>query len=188
MASLQPGHAETCLETFTRLLVDGNGDTPVKIHAVQEIKGGMTSSNDFLQVETGHWMTRTIEPTNQPWVLTYNNTMYTSADKGATWTKLRTVDSAENRKNALKNQRENAATARKAVCGTEDLDGAAHDVVEAEFDTLQNFKATNHYKYWVNSQTGWISKTTYKMTGQGFESFTTQTLEPAPGLTLPTPK
>mgnify|MGYP000719459463 CR=1 FL=1 len=185
--SAQPALAETCQETFVRLLIDGNGDGPVKIHVTQEIKGAPTTKNYFYQVTPGHWMTEMIEPASQPWVLTWDDVMYTSADKGGTWTKLRDMDSAGNQDQARKNQEENAATARDAACATEEIDGVTYDVVEATYDTLQNFKTENHNKYWVNPETGFIAKAVYEMKGEGFESVTTQLIEPAPDLELPTP-
>lgn len=185
--AVQPASAETCQETFVRLLVEGNGDGPVKIHATQEIKGAPASTNYFYQAAPGHWMTEMIEPANQPWVLAHDDVMYTSADKGKTWTKLRDMDSAGNEDQARKNLEENAATARNAACGTEQIDGATYDVVEADYDTLQNFKTENHNKYWVDPQSGFIARAIYEMKGQGFESVTTQLIEAAPGLELPTP-
>ena len=180
--------AETCHEKFVRLMVDGNDDQPVKIHVVQESKGAKPSTNEFFLQTTGHWMTKMIDPANQPWVLTYNNTMYTSADEGKSWAKIRAVDSAQNAASGLRDRQENAQTVSNAVCGEEVLDGVAHDTVEADFKTLQNFKTENHYKYWVNRETGWISKATYQTKGEGYEGFTTQVIEPAPELSLPTPE
>ena len=188
IASTGSGFAETCHDKFVRLLIDGNEDGPVKIHAVQEIKGGMTSTNNFFQVSIGHWMTQMIEPANQPWTLAHNNVMYTSADEGKTWQKIRTMDSGQNKDASIKAQQENAETVKNAACGEEELDGVMHDTVEADFNILQNFKSENHYKYWVNRETGWISQATYDLKGQGFESFTTQVIESAPDLTLPTPE
>lgn len=179
--------AESCHEKFVRLMVDGNGAEPAKIHVTQEIKGGATSINYFYQAGDGHWMTEMIEPANQDWVLTYDNTMFTSSDKGTSWKKLRTLDGGQPDA-ARKNREENATTTKNAACGAEDLNGVAHETVEADFETLQNFKTENHYKYWVNRETGKITKATYQMKGSGFESFTTQLIEPAPGLELPTPK
>ncbi len=63
------------------------------------------------------------------------------------------------------------------------IDGVMYEVIEADFDTLQNFKTENHFKYWVNPETRWIFKATYKMKGSGFESFTTQFPEAVPDLT-----
>ena len=180
--------AETCHEKFVRLMVDGNGDRPVKIHVVQETKGAKPSVNEFFQQKVGHWMTKMIDPANQPWVLTYKNTMYSSADEGKSWAKIRAVDSALNAENGLKARQENANTVSNAACGEEDLDGVAHDTVEADFNSLQSFKTENHYKYWVNRETGWISKVTYLSKAEGYEGFTTQTLEPVPDLSLPTPE
>lgn len=187
VATAQPGLAETCQERFVRLMIDGNGDGPVKIHVTQEIKGGPTSTNWFFQADPGHWMTQPIEPAGQPWVLTYEDVMYTSTDGGKSWTKLRDLDSAQNAESAKANMRENAATTRNAACGEDTIEGTGYDTVEADFDTLQNFKTENHFKYWVARDSEFIARVTYAMKGAGFESLTTQVLETAPGLTLPTP-
>jgi len=186
--SMQPALADSCQETFVRLLVDGNGDGPVKIHVTQEMKGGPTTKNIFYQAAPGHWMTEMVDPADQAWVLTYDNVMYTSSDKGETWDKVRELDSESNQDNAKADLKANAATAKNASCGQEDLDGVMHDVVEADFETLQAFKTKNHYKYWVNPETGYIAKVIYAMKGEGFESVSTQSIEAAPDLVLPTPE
>ena len=188
VASFDYGMAESCHDTFVRLLLDGNGDDPVKIHVMQKIKGAPTMTNYFYQAEPGHWQTEVIDPAGQDWVLTWNNTMYTSSDKGKSWKKLRTVDSENDRKLARKNMQENARTVENAVCGEEALGGVMHDTVEADFETLQNFKTENHHKYWLAKENGYIAKAVYQVKGKGFESVTTQQLEPAPDLTLPTPE
>jgi hypothetical protein len=185
-----PSHslADACHDRFVRLLVEGNGDGPVKIHATQEIKGAPPSTNYFYQTEPGHWMTETIEPAGQPWVLTYNNTMYTSADEGETWTVLRELDSVQNQDAADRGLRENAETVKNAKCGEEVLDGVAHDTVEADYTMVSAGGMENHTKYWVNRETGYIDKTTYLMKSDAFESLTTQMIEKAPGLDLPKPE
>lgn len=187
IASIQPALAESCQETFVRLLTEGNGDGPVTIHATQEMKGAAASENYFYQAAPGHWMTEMIDPDTQPWVLAYDNVMYTSSDKGQSWDKLRDFDSSGNQDSAKADLKTNAATARNASCRKEDLDGITHDVVEADFDTLQNFKTENHFTYWVNPETGFIAKAVYAMKGEGFESVTTQLIESTPDLELPTP-
>ena len=83
---------------------------------------------------------------------------------------------------------ENAQTARNAICGEEDLDGTVRLVVEADYDTVSGFKTENHFKYWLDRETGFVVKSTYAMKGEGFESFTTQLVEKAPDLTLPDPE
>lgn len=184
-ASTVPGLAATCRDRFVQLLVEGNGDQPVKIHVTQEIKGAPTTTNWFYRASADHWMTETIEPAGQPSVVAYNNVMYTSADGGKTWTKLRELGGTEDAKTALA---ENAKTARNEVCGEEELDGVVREVVEADYDTLQNFKTENHFKYWVDRESGFIVKAVYAMKGKGFESLSTQIIEPAPDLNLPTPE
>jgi len=188
LAAVQPGVAETCQERFTRLLIDGNGDDPVKIHVTQEIKGGATSKNYFYQRVPGHWMTEMIEPADQDWALTHDNVLYTSSDKGKSWKKARAVDSAATAKASKESLMESAKTVTNAACGQEELDGATYDTVEADFETLRGFKTKNHYKYWVDPASGYISKATYDVKAKGFESFTTQLVAPAPDLTLPTPE
>ncbi len=188
LATTYPALAETCHEKFVRLMVGGNGDKPVKIRVTQESKGAKPSENDFFQQKTGHWMTVMIEPAGQPWVLTYNNIMFTSADEGKSWQKIRTFDSEQNDESARNDRRENAKTVRNAVCGEEMLDGVAHDTVEADFNVVQTYKSENRYKYWVNRETAWISKATYRTKGEGYEGFSTQIIVSAPDLSLPTPE
>lgn len=187
-AASGPAFAESCQDKFVRLMVNGNDSYPVKIRIVQEIKGGMKSVNDFLSLGVGHWMTVMVDPATMPWSLTYNNTMYQSSDKGQSWQKLRPMDSAAIEEKGRKDRAENAKTVHNAACGEAELGGKMHDTVEAGFETLQNFKTRNHYKYWVSRETGKVVKATYSMKGKGFESFSTQTIEPAPGLSLPTPQ
>jgi len=184
-AAAFPASAETCREQFVRLLVEGNGDGAVKIHVTQEIKGAPASQNWFYQETPGHWMTEVIEPAGQPWVLTHDKVMYTSADKGESWTKLRDFDSDPDAARAQ--MEENAQSARNEVCGTEELDGVMFDTVEADYDSLQGFKSENHHKYWVHPETGFIAKAFYHLKSETFESMTTQLIEAAPDLDLPTP-
>jgi hypothetical protein len=179
LASASPGLAETCQEKFANLLINGNGEGPVKIHLIQDIKGSKPSTNDFFMVSNGHWMTKMIEPASG-WVLGYNNTMFQSVNEGKTWKKVRDFDSEKNHNNTIKDLEENSKTARNAACGEAEIDGVMHDIVEADYDTFQNFKSENHHKYWVNRKTGFISKATYNIKGKGFESFTTQTSQKAP--------
>jgi hypothetical protein len=186
-STAQSAEADACEERFVRLLLDGNGNGPVKIHVTQEIKGAPVTENWFYQVSPGHWMTEMVTPADQPWVLTYDDAMYTSSDKGGTWTKLRDLDSDANADSAKANMMENAETARNAACGTEELDGVAYETVQADYDTLQNFKSENHHKYWVHPDTGFIAKAVYELKAENFESMTTQLIEAAPDLVLPTP-
>ncbi|MEO1160327.1 MAG: hypothetical protein AAFW74_07690 [Pseudomonadota bacterium] len=188
LATAQPGLADPCKEKFAQLMIHGNGGQPAIIHITSEPKGGQVSKNDFFFKATGHWMTVMTDPANQPITLAYENKMYTSSDDGKSWKKVRHMDSEKNRLENLKNQEANAKTIKNAACGEEMLDGVIHDTVEADFDTVQQHKSSNHYKYWVNRKTGWISKATYDSKSSGYESFTTQLLKMAPDLKLPMPE
>lgn len=188
LASTQAALANPCQDRFAQLLIHGNGDRPSIIRITTEPKGGQVSKNDFFFKATGHWMTVMTEPTNQPVTLAYNNKMYTSSDNGKSWKKVRDMDSEKNRLDNIRNQEANAKTIKNAVCGEELLDGVMHDTVEADFDTVQQYKSSNHYKYWVNRKTGRITKSTYDSKSSGYQSFTTQVIEDAPDLTLPMPE
>lgn len=187
VVSVAPSLAESCQDRFVRLMMDGNGNEPVKIHVTQEITGAPASRNIFYRLSPAHWMTEMVEPAGMPWTLEYANVMYTSADGGKTWTKVREMDSQKDDDVARAAREENAKTVRNAVCGEEAIDGVMHDVVEADYDTLQAFKTENHFKYWIARDSGFIVKAVYAMKGNGFESRSTQRIERAPDLTLPTP-
>ena len=75
-----------------------------------------------------------IEPANGQWTLVHDDVMFTSSDKGATWKKLRALDSANNADQLRRNMEEAAATVKDAACGTEAIDGVAHDTVEASYE------------------------------------------------------
>ncbi len=188
LASALPSQAEDCKDKFAQLMIHGNGMHPVTIRITSEPKGGKVSKNDFFFKATGHWMTVMTDPANQPITLAYNNKMYTSSDKGKSWKKVREMDSEKNRLDNIKNQEANSKTIKNAVCKEETLDGVMHDTVEADFDTVQQYKSSNHYKYWVNRETGWVTKATYDSKSSGYESFTTQLIEKAPDLKLPMPE
>ena len=140
-------HAQTCLDRFKMLLENGNGDDPVKIHVTQEIVGGMKSTNYFYQAKPGHWMSEMIEPATMPWTLTYNNVMYSSADQGKSWTKVREMDSAANAKAAKDQMQANLETARNATCSEEELDGVMHTTIEGTYTADGGFKTENQNKY-----------------------------------------
>ena len=187
VVSVAPSLAESCQDRFVQLMMEGNGNVPVKIHVTQEIKGAPASRNIFYRLSPDHWMTEMVEPAGMPWTLEYDNVMYTSADGGKTWAKVREMDSQQDDEAARAAREENAKTVRNVVCSEEAIDGVMHDVVEADFDMLQNFKIENHHKYWVNRDSGFIVKAVYDMKGKGFESRSTQLIEKAPDLALPTP-
>lgn len=188
LASVTNAHAETCREKFIRLLTGATShEEPVKIHVTQEIKGGPASVNYNYQASAGHWMSEMVTPAGGLWTLVYNDVMYTSADKGKTWKKLRALDSQKNNEGASKMLRNAADTVENASCATEDLNGVPHETVEADYAYVAH-KTEHHDKHWINPQTGKITKSTRITRNANFESKTTQLIEPAPGLQLPTPE
>ncbi|WP_319533149.1 hypothetical protein [uncultured Cohaesibacter sp.] len=186
--SVVDARAEDCADRFKALLVSGNGDEgSVKIDVTQEIVGGMTSRNYSYQVAPDHWMTEMIEPAGQ-WTLAYDNVMYSSIDEGKSWSKVREMDSDANAEASKKAMRESAETTTNAACGEEEFEGIAYQTVEADFVAKLGMEMQNHHKYWVHPETGFIRKAFYHMKAAQFESKTTQLIEKAPDLQLPTPK
>lgn len=186
-ASALPSQAESCREKFTRLFTDRADKGPVKIHVTQQTVGGPTMKNYNYQAGDGHWMSEMIEPANMQWTLVYNNVMFSSSDKGKTWNKIRALDSQQRKEDVQKGLEKTAATAANFACGSEDLDGVKHETVEADY-TNPKYKTEHHEKFWLNPNTGWISKSTLKTKQGAFESFVTQLIEPAPNLDLPKPE
>ena len=189
VASTGSGFAESCEESFVRLLVHGNGEAgPIKIHVTQQMKGAKPTMNWSYQIDTGHWMSEMIEPANGQWTLVYKDTMYSSGDKGKSWQKVRGLDSAQNTDDATRKREEDAKSARNIACGEEEIDGVVYGVVEGDYTSTVGMTLENHHKYWVARDTGWIARVSYKMSGNGFEITTLQRIEKAPDLTLPMPE
>lgn len=183
---IETAAAETCQEKFIRLFTDRNGKGPVKIHVTQEVKGGPTTKNYNYQTGTGDWMSEMIEPATMQWTLVRGDVMYSSSDQGKSWKKIREMEAAQ-QGSANNGLSETAKTVTNAACGNEDLNGAKHDTVEADY-AMPQMGTKYHEKFWVNPANGWISKSTLKTEHPSFQSFVTQLMEPAPDLKLPDPK
>lgn len=187
IVTLQPAHAETCREKFVGVFTDRTGKGPVKIHVTQTMKGGPTTKNYSYQTGDGDWMTEMIEPANMQWSMARNNVLYSSADKGKTWKMIRALGDAKSPEEVKKDLETTTSTVKNEACGSEELDGVMHETVEADY-AMVKFKTEHHEKFWVNSKTGWISKSVMQTQMSGFESSVTQIIEKAPNLTLPSPK
>ena len=188
LGSISGAHSQECLARFQEILMDQSDKGAFKILAEQEIKGGMKSKNYFYQAKSGHWMTKAIEPENMQWTLVHDDVMYSSSDKGASWQKVREMDSAANQAAVNKSLTENAKTARDTICIEETVDGVRYEKVSGTYDTVSGFKATNSHVYWINLDTGWLEKAYYEMSSESFSSKTTQTIEKLDFLELPMPE
>lgn len=184
-------HADdaACLERFKELLVGGNASKePVRIHVTQTFAGN-TTENYFYSTgpDTGDGLMQPLKNMGDTWVLFRDRKMYTSAD-GKAWTLIRELDAASDPAAARNRLREDSATASSSVCGQEAIDGAPHEVVEGEYVSSLMQGAKVFHKYWVNSATGWITRTETRSTVAGNEHVSIQVLEPAPGYEFPTIK
>ncbi|MEL7230151.1 MAG: hypothetical protein AAGK38_09615 [Pseudomonadota bacterium] len=182
---LTPALANTCKERFVALLKDRSAEEPVKILITQQIKNGPKTVNWSYQDRKGNWLTEMVEPANAPWSMGRENVLYTSNDKGRSWTKVRDmVDQSAANAKALE---ERAATVEGAVCGEADVDGKPYKTVEASSKMLGSFKGELHEKFWLEAQSGTVARLEMTMKGTGFESHTVQEIEPAPQFVMPTP-
>jgi hypothetical protein len=177
---------ETCTERFIQLMTDRTTKEPTKVLVTQQMKGGMKSVNWNYQDGKGNWLTEMVEPANAQWSMGLNNVLYSSTDKGKSWTKVRDME-AQNDAHQ-KSLDERAATVENAVCGTAELDGVVHDTVEADYKMLGSFEADIHDKFWVNQESGYVPRLETTMKNTTFESFLIQLLEPAPDLVFPNPE
>ena len=175
-----------CREQFAEYFVDRTKLMGVKIHVTQAIKGGPTTENWNYQAAPGHWMSEAIKPSGLPWSLVHNNTMFSSRDKGKSWQKIRTLDSAQRAEDVAANLKATLATVTDVACGTEELNGVPHRKLSASYKMLKY--ATEHRDtYWIKSDSGWMTKAITSTKGKGYQMSVTQRIEPAPKLKLPTP-
>lgn len=183
----QPALADDCTARFTEIYMQLDQGIPTKTVATTQFKGAPATVNDFLYLSQDHHMTVPTNPAG-PWVLTYQNVMYQSADDGKTWAKVRDLDSAQNAAGAVAAKKTNAETIRNAACGEDSIDGVTLEKVAADLTVSQGMVTENRYTYWVSRDDGFIVKAVYETKAPNFEMVTTQTIEPAPGLSLPAPQ
>lgn len=177
--------ADTCREDFIRLMSDRTTKEPTKILLTQQIKGGAKTVNWNYQDGKGNWLTEMVDPANAQWSMGLNDVLYTSTDKGKTWTKVR--DMGNQNAAHQKSLDERAATVENASCTEAELDGVVHRIVEADYKMLGSFEADIHDKFWVNIETGYVPRLETTMKNTAFESFVVQELQPAPDLVMPNP-
>ena len=186
LAGIQSTLADECKDQFIRLMTDRTTKEPTKVLLTQQIKGGAKTVNWNYQDGKGNWLTQMVVPANVPWSLGLDDALYTSADKGQTWSKVRDMSSENEAHQTSLDER--AATVENAQCADAELDGVMHRTVEADYKMLGSFEADIHDKFWVNSETGYVPRLETKMKSTVFESFIIQELEPAPDLVMPTPE
>ena len=187
LVSSQAGFADPCQDRFVELYMQLDQGVPTKTFVTTEFKGSPPMTNGFLYLNSGHHMTVPIKPA-QPWVLTYQNVMYQSGDDGRSWAKVRDLDADQNADGAIAAKKTNAETIRNVACGTEEGDGTQLEVVAADITVSQGMVTENRYTYWVRPDDGFIVKAVYDTKAPTFEMKTTQVIEKAPDLQLPTPE
>lgn len=179
--------ADPCRDRFTELYLQLDQGAPTKTLATTEFKGAPPSTNEFHHVSQNHYMTVPVSPAG-PWVLGYRNVLYQSGDSGATWQKVREMNTGQNADKARADKLANAETIRNTACGEEAINGETVDMVAADITVSQGMVTENRYTYWVRRGDGFIVKAVYDTRAPTFEMVTTQVIEKAPGMTLPAPE
>ena len=186
LAIAQPAFADTCQDRFVDLMVNRDTTTPVRIHVTQEIVGAATTVNWNLQDGKGNWRTEMIDPENSPWSMVADEVMYFSTDQGKTWAKVRDAKSDPDATAAALEDR--AKTVSNAQCGQDEIDGKSYETTEADYEMQAGAGTAIHEKLWVDPETGLVARSEMRMRASNFESFTTQVIEPSPGLEIAPPQ
>lgn len=185
----QVAAAETCGEKLSRLMIEWlEPRAPATALMRVETKDQGTTVTRFLHLDADRYMVEAVEPADAPWYLTIEGTTWQSADGGANWTKAYSFNAEETRARNAESVRKQAASVENAVCGTEEIDGVMHDTIEADMSNPPPAAFQIHATYWINQETGFVTRTQSRMTMDAFESTTTQEWTPAPDLVLPSPQ
>ncbi|MCK7612331.1 hypothetical protein [Roseibium sediminicola] len=183
----QAALADPCQDRFTELYLQLDQGVPTKAAVTTAFKGAPATTNDFLYLTQDHYMTVPTSPAG-PWILGHNNVLYQSSDEGATWVKIREMETGQNADKARADKLANADTIRNTACSEEELNGETVDVVAADITISQGMVTENRYTYWVRKSDDFIVKAVYDTKAPNFEMVTTQEIEKAEGLTLPAPE
>lgn len=180
--------ADACLERFKTLLEGNSPDTPVKIHITQEVSGAPATKNWFYGDGQGNWMTEMIEPETMQWTLFRSDSMYSSTDKGSTWSFVREMNSDGSKKAAEEMLEKHRASATNTICGSEEVDGTTYETVSGEYTSAALQGAAVEQKYWVEPATDWIARSYTNSRTSAFEMKVTQVLEVQSSVDLPNPE
>ena len=178
-----------CMARFKELAGGSNPKSgPVRIRAIQEV-GGNRTVNYFHSAgdDSGDGMMEPLENMGDMWVLFRSKKMYTSNDKGTTWTFGRNMDDASQPEAYKEQVRKDLETADKVTCGSEEIDVVAHEVVEGEYKSTALQGAMSFNKYWVRQDNGFLSRYETSSESAAGKFYSLQTTEPAPDLKLPDP-
>lgn len=179
--------AETCDKQVAGMLLQASERAPAQGMMRTETKGQDPMTSEFLYQTPDHYLYKPVDPADTPWTLTHDGAMYQSSDKGQTWNRIHTFDPEQSKAQAAVSLESQIATIRDAVCGTEELDGLQYNVMEATMTSKGSYTFDIRSKYWVDDG-GFVVQATSLMTGEGFESFVTQTWIRPEIMDLPIPE
>jgi len=189
LTTLGPAMAESCEEKFARLEIEGNNDNiPVRITITSEMPGGQITKNYHYSDENRDGMTEMIDPVDMPWSLFIGNDMYSSNDKGKSWSHMNTWDKEKSSADMKTKMRADMATASGIVCSEEDLEGTTYETVEGTYKSTMLQGANQWSKFWVSQSDGKIVRKDNVTDSAGGQYKSSQLIEPWSGFVLPNPK
>jgi hypothetical protein len=178
--------ADECRDRLVRYLESALDGRPGQSRTTVQ-QGASTQESLFIFVSRDHHMFKPVNPDNIPWVLTYQGTVYQSADQGRSWTKVHSFDRDKQHAEAKEAIRSQARSATGVVCGTETLDGVVHDTYEARMTMEGSVRVEMHNRYWMSRDTGIATQAISTSRFSGVEMTTTQRWQPLGTTTLPVP-
>lgn len=187
VASVTSGFADECADRFSKILTTFGDRHPSQGRLVTETKGQPKITNEFYFQAWDHYLFKSVEPADLPWVLTYDGTSWQSMDLGKTWRKAYSFDKDQTRQQSIAIIAAQAASIRNATCGTEELDGDTLDVLEAEMSNPPPNSFDIKTKYWVREDE-FVPQATSLLKSPSFESFVTQTWSEPEEMALPIPQ
>lgn len=179
--------AENCLEHFVNLFANPQHSMPTKSFNTTLINGGNEQKTNVFSKGKDHMLTQALVPP-APWTLIYNKHIFISNDKGTTWQKIRTMSEPKLDDAAKLAKAKAIAKFGNAVCGEEVYRSQKASTVQADLDITPNASSKTTVKYWLDAQSGFPTKITSHTIAGESKILTTQIIEEAPDLELPTPE
>lgn len=177
--------ADECDELFLRLMTEGNPDVPVVIEATQSFNGAPPTVTRHSADVSGDWLSEAIEPATLPWSMQRGEVMYSSSDRGQTWSELGRF-TAEQRDAARETLRQEAETRHDVICRADTRDGVEYQLVEGRYTANSQQDAQMFLRYWLEPD-GWIVLHEMQVRAEAYDLDVTQVLQRVENVTLPSP-
>lgn len=184
---IQPAYAETCREQFIRIFAPSEkSQKSLRSYNTATTNGENEQKFNLFSIGDNHILSQALVPA-APWSLIYNQQMFISNDKGKSWIKVRDLPDNELDEAALAAKTTGLAKIGNEECGTDTYEGKETNTIQADLDVTPEAPFKTTVKFWMDTETGNMLKSTTRTIMPGADHFVTQIIEQAPDLVLPTP-